>query len=187
MADSPQSPPPSARKKKAGLIIVHTGSGKGKTTAALGMAFRAVGQNMKVLMVQFIKGKWKYGELESARQLGNNLEIYPMGEGFTWNTRNRERDREKALEAFDFGLRKIREARYDMLIFDEINYVISYGYLPVQAVVEFLKAKPKSLHVILTGRDAAPEIIQLADLVTEMKEIKHPYQKGIKAQKGIEF
>jgi len=187
MPDSPQTPPPTGRKKKEGLIIVHTGNGKGKTTAALGLAFRAVGQNMKVLIVQFIKGKWKYGEMVAAKKLGNNPEIYAMGEGFTWDTQNRERDMQKAREAFDFGIRKIREENYDMLIFDEINYVTSYGYLSVDLVIEFLKNKPKKLHVVLTGRDADPKLIEIADLVTEMKEIKHPYKKGIKAQKGIEF
>jgi cob(I)alamin adenosyltransferase len=187
MPESPQTAPPSARQKKEGLIIVHTGNGKGKTTAALGLAFRAVGQKMKVLIVQFIKGKWKYGEMETAKMLGNNPEIYPMGEGFTWDTQNRERDREKAREAFEFGLNKIKKGGYDMLIFDEINYVTSYGYLPVEDLISFLKEKPKKLHVVLTGRDADPRVIEIADLVTEMKEIKHPYKYGIKAQKGIEF
>ena len=187
MSDSPQTPPPPAKQKKEGLIIVHTGTGKGKTTAALGLAFRAVGQKMKVLIVQFIKGKWHYGEMEAAKGLSSYLEIYPMGEGFTWDTQNRERDIQKAREAFVFGLNKVKEGNYDMLIFDEINYVTSYQYLPVEEVITFLKNKPKKLHVVLTGRDADPRIIEIADLVTEMKEIKHPYQKGIKAQKGIEF
>lgn len=187
MAESPQAPPPAATRKKRGLIIVHTGNGKGKTTAALGLGFRAVGQDMKVLMVQFIKGKWRYGEMEAAKLLGGRFEIYPMGEGFTWDTQNRERDREKAKEAFEFGTRKAREGEYDMLIFDEINYVTSYGYLSVEDLLEFLRTKPEKLHVVLTGRDADPKVIEMADLVTEMKEIKHPYKEGIKAQKGIEF
>lgn len=187
MPESPQTAPPSGRQKKEGLIIVHTGNGKGKTTAALGLAFRAAGQKMKVLIVQFIKGKWKYGEMETAKMLGNNPEIYPMGEGFTWDTQDRERDIKKAREAFNFGLRKVKEEQYGMLIFDEINYVTSYGYLPVEELLTFLKTKPRKLHVVLTGRDADPKVIELADLVTEMKEIKHPYKKGIKAQRGIEF
>ncbi len=187
MPESPQVSPPPAKQKKEGLIIVHTGNGKGKTTAALGLAFRSVGQKMKVLMVQFIKGKWRYGEVEAAKLLKKSLEIYPMGEGFTWDTLNRERDIQKAREAFEFGLNKIKEGNYDMLIFDEINYVTSYGYLPVEEVIAFLKNKPKKLHVVLTGRDADPRIIEIADMVTEMKEIKHPYKKGVKAQKGIEF
>ena len=187
MPESPQIPPPLAKQKKEGLIIVHTGNGKGKTTAALGLAIRAVGQKMKVLIVQFIKGKWHYGEMETAKLLKPYLEIYAMGEGFTWDTQNRERDIQKAREAFEFGLDKIKDGDYDMLIFDEINYVTSYQYLPVDEVVQFLKKKPKKLHVVLTGRDVDPRVIEIADLVTEMKEIKHPYQKGIKAQKGIEF
>ena len=187
MPESPQTAPSPAKKKKEGLVIIHTGNGKGKTTAALGLAFRAVGQKMRVLIVQFIKGKWHYGEMEAAKAFPDRLEIYPMGEGFTWDTLNRERDIQKAREAFDFGVRKVTEGDYDMLIFDEINYVISYGYLPVDDLLHFLKNKPKKLHVILTGRDADPKVIEFADTVTEMREIKHAYKQGIKAQKGIEF
>lgn len=183
----PQTRPPFKPTRTKGLIIVHTGDGKGKTTAALGLAFRALGYGYRVLMVQFIKGAWHYGELEAARRFEGLFEIRPMGEGFTWNTKDPERDRQKAHEAWEFGKKAALSGQYQMVIFDEINYVIKYDYLPVQEVVHFLKEKPKDLHVVLTGRDAAPEIIELADLVTEMREIKHPYKKGIKAQKGIEF
>ena len=183
----PQTPPTHKPSQKKGLIIVHTGEGKGKTTAALGLAFRALGYGFKVLMVQFIKGAWHYGELESAKRFEGLMEIRPMGEGFTWDTKNPERDRQKAHEAWEFGRKAALSSQYHMVIFDEINYVIKYDYLSVQEVVQFLKEKPADLHVVLTGRDAAPEIIELADLVTEMREVKHPYKKGIKAQKGIEF
>ena len=167
--------------------MIHTGSGKGKTTAALGLAFRAVGQGMPVFMVQFIKGNWPYGELEAAKRFENLLTIRPMGEGFTWDTKNPERDRQKAREAWEMGKNAAISGKYPMVIFDEINYVLTYGSLPVSEVAEFLRNKPKDLHVVLTGRDAPQELIDLADLVTEMRDIKHPYEKGIKAQKGIEF
>ena len=183
----PQEPPKSRKKSKSGLIIIHTGSGKGKTTAALGLAFRALGYGWKVLMVQFIKGNWKYGELEAAKRFEGLLEIKPMGEGFTWDTKNPERDRQKAREAWEYGKQAALSGKYQMVIFDEINYVMSYDYLPVKDVVELLRNKPPALHVVLTGRDAPQELMDLADLVTEMREIKHPFAQGIKAQKGIEF
>lgn len=175
-----------AGHRRRGLIVVYTGSGKGKTTAALGTAFRAAGYEMKILIVQFIKGAWHYGELDAAKR-HPTMEIYPMGEGFTWVTKNRERDIQKAKEAWQFALKKVKFGKYDMLILDEINYVIKYGFIDVMEVVRFLKEKHGELHVILTGRDAHPTIIELADLVTEMKEVKHPFKNGIKAQRGIEF
>jgi cob(I)alamin adenosyltransferase len=183
----PQQPPKSRKKSKPGLIIVHTGDGKGKTSAALGLAFRALGYGWKILMVQFIKGNWKYGELEAAKKFPDLLEIKPMGEGFTWDTKNPERDRQKTRDAWEFCKQAALSEKYQMVIFDEINYVMSYDYLPVKDVIEFLKNKPPALHVVLTGRDAPKELIDLADLVTEMREIKHPFTHGIKAQKGIEF
>ncbi len=183
----PQEPPAGKPTKKRGLIIIHTGSGKGKTTAALGLAFRAVGQGMRVFMVQFIKGKWPYGELEAAKRFEDLLSIHPMGEGFTWDTKNPERDRQKAWEAWQAGKQAALSGKYAVVIFDEINYAISYGYLAIREVADFLQSKPRDLHVVLTGRDAPQELIDVADLVTEMQEIKHPYTQGIKAQKGIEF
>src|SRR3989304_5458236 len=163
----PQTPPTDKPTQKKGLIIVHTGEGKGKTTAALGLAFRAVGYGYKVLMEQFIKGAWHYGELESAKRFEGLMEIRPMGEGFTWDTKNPERDRQKAQEAWEFGVKEALTEKYQMVIFDEINYVIHYNYLEVEKVVDFLKSKPPTLHVILTGRDAHEKIIEVADLVTE--------------------
>jgi len=175
-----------AAQKKKGLIIVNTGNGKGKTTAALGVALRACGYGMKVTMLQFFKGKWKYGELRSAPKLGT-FEIRPMGHGFTWESKDIEVDKRLVREAWKAASADILSGKYDLVILDEINYALSYGFLPVEDVVDFLKKKPAMLHVILTGRDAKPEVIEIADLVTEMREIKHPFEQGIAAQKGIEF
>jgi len=171
--------------ERTGLVIVNTGNGKGKSTAALGLAMRALGNDMKVLMVQFIKGAWKVGEYESARKLG--FEIRPMGEGFTWVTKDRERDMKVAREAWDFAKVRILAGEHDMVILDEINYAIDYGYVNLPEVLETLEARPKDVHVVLTGRKAKPELIERSDLATEMVELKHPYKKGIKAQRGIEF
>jgi len=172
--------------KKKGLIIVNTGNGKGKTTAALGIALRACGYGMKVTMLQFFKGKWKYGELRSAPKL-ETFEICPLGQGFTWESKDIEVDKRLVREAWQVASAEILSGKYDLVILDEINYAISYGFLPVEDVVEFLKNKPPLLHVILTGRNAKPEVIEIADMVTEMTEIKHPFNEGIVAQKGIEF
>jgi len=183
----PQTPPRLDGTHRKGLIIIHTGNGKGKTTAALGLAMRAVGYGWRVLMVQFIKGNWRYGELEAAARLAPELTIRPMGEGFTWDTKNPERDAQKAWECWEFGVQAARSGNYQMVIFDEINYVLAYQYLPIKEVITFLETKPPSLHVVLTGRDAPKELIEAADTVTEMREIKHAFAQGVKAQKGIEF
>lgn len=172
--------------KKKGLIIVHTGDGKGKTTAALGVALRACGYGMKVLMLQFFKGKWKYGELRSAPKLGS-FEISPLGKGFTWESKDIEVDKAMVRDAWEIAKVRMCSGSYEMVILDEINYALSYGFLDVNDVLEFLKGKPPMLHVILTGRNAKPEIIEIADLVTEMREVKHPFKQGIVAQKGVEF
>jgi len=173
-----------------GLVIVHTGNGKGKTTAALGMGLRAWGQGLKVLVLQFIKGSWEYGELQAAEKLGQNFVIRQMGEGFvkTGQAGAAKADHQAAAaEALQAAEREIMSDKWDMIILDEINYAIKFGLVPVDAVVALLASKPSRLHLVLTGRDASPAIIDKADLVTEMKEIKHPYQQGIKAQKGVEF
>ncbi len=172
-------------QKRRGLVMVNTGNGKGKTTAALGTALRAVGAGMKVCVLQFIKGAWKYGELDAMEKLG--VEIKPMGKGFTWDTKNPEEDRRTALAAWEECKRRSLSGDYDLVVFDEINYVLDYGFIPLADVLDFLAHKPERLHVILTGRNAPPELIEAADLVTEMKEIKHPFKKGIIAQRGIEF
>jgi cob(I)alamin adenosyltransferase len=175
---------------RKGLIIVHTGPGKGKTTAALGTAFRAVGQGLKVLMVQFIKGSWHYGELDAAKMLGEGkFEIQVMGRGFVKIGAEKPDPEDVRLveEAWQFAAGKIQGGQYDMVILDEINYAISYKMLDPEGVVEALRRKPEMVHVILTGRNAHPSIVECADLVTEMREVKHPYQKGIVAQRGIEY
>ena len=175
---------------KKGLIIVHTGPGKGKTTAALGTALRAVGQGLRVLMVQFIKGSWHYGELDAAHMLGDErFTILPMGRGFVKVGAEKPDPEDIRLveEAWRLAIEKIKSAEYDLVILDEINYAISYKMLRPEVVVAGLQAKPEMVHVILTGRNAHPSIVELADLVTEMREVKHPYQKGIAAQRGIEY
>lgn len=172
---------------RVGLIIVNTGNGKGKTTAALGTALRAVGSGFKVFMVQFIKGSWEPGELRAAEKLAPFLEIKPMGEGFTWETKDKKRDREVAYKAWDFCKKLIEDNAHDLLIFDEINNALDYGYLDVEDVVAALQKKPEKMHIILTGRNAPPQLVEIANLVTEMREIKHPFNEGIYAQKGIEF
>lgn len=176
-----------AKQKRVGLIMVNTGNGKGKTTAALGTAMRAVGSGLRVFMVQFIKGSWDYGELHAVKKLGPNMEIRPMGEGFTWETKDKARDTEVAHKAWAFCKELIRKNEHDLLIFDEINNTMDYGYLDVAEVVAALREKPEEMHIILTGRDAPQAIIDVAHLVTEMREIKHPFHRGIYAQKGIEF
>lgn len=175
--------------KRRGLIIVHTGPGKGKTTAALGLAMRAVGSGLRVLMVQFIKGSWHYGELDAAEMLGKDkLTIRPMGRGFVkLGGEIDPEDKKAAEEAWAFAREKLFSGEYDMIILDEVNYAINYGLLPVGPVVEALKQKPEMVHVVLTGRSAPAEIVEVADTVTEMREVKHAYQKGIEAQRGIEY
>ncbi|MGH9452585.1 MAG: cob(I)yrinic acid a,c-diamide adenosyltransferase [Terriglobia bacterium] len=178
------------QEAKKGLVIVHTGPGKGKTTAALGLAFRAVGSGLKAIMVQFIKGSWHYGELDAAKMLGNDrFQILPMGRGFVkvGVEKPDPEDVRMVEEAWNFAKEKILGGAYDMVILDEINYAISYHMLSPKEVVRTLRAKPEMVHVVLTGRNAHPSIVECADLVTEMREIKHPYQRGIPAQRGIEY
>jgi cob(I)alamin adenosyltransferase len=173
-----------------GLLIVYTGPGKGKTTCALGTAFRAVGQGLRVLMVQFIKGSWHYGELDAAKMLGDDkFEIRPMGRGFV-KVGGAETDPEDirlAEECWETGRQAIYSGKYELVILDEINYTISYKMLDAARVVEALTGRPEQVHVICTGRNAHPLLVEAADLVTEMKEVKHPYTKGILAQRGIDY
>lgn len=176
-----------------GLILVNTGNGKGKTTAALGVALRAAGQGFKVLILQFIKSGNGYGELSGLAKLGDNVEIRSMGKGFIYYKRDEispaelDRHRKAAQEAWRTLVDEVNSDRWDLIIMDEINNAINYELIDVQSVVDMLQHKPERLHVILTGRYAKPEIIELADTVTEMKVVKHAYEKGIKAAKGIEF
>ena len=172
------------------MLIVYTGPGKGKTTCALGTAFRAVGQGLRVLMVQFIKGSWHYGELDAAKMLGDDkFEIRPMGRGFV-KVGGAETDPEDirlAEECWETGRQAIYSEKYELVILDEINYTISYKMLDAAKVVEALKGRPEQVRVICTGRNAHPLLVEAADLVTEMKEVKHPYTKGILAQRGIDY
>ena len=175
-----------------GLLIVHTGKGKGKSTAAFGLAVRAIGNGMKVGVVQYVKGKWQTGERGVLEKFPEQVEIRTMGEGFTWETQDRARDIGAARNAWDVSRQMIEASRgddpkYDMVLLDELNIVLRYGYLDLAEVVEFLSGKPEKLHVIVTGRNAKPELIEAADLVTEMTMVKHPFRAGVKAQKGIEF
>lgn len=175
--------------EEKGLIIVYTGAGKGKTTAAMGMALRAVGHNLKVLMAQFIKGSWQYGELKAIERLHPHFEIVPLGEGFLGSDKEAPSPNhiQSVVDAWDFCKEKMRSGEFDMIILDEINYVIDYRLLPLKWVLDTLQTKPEGLHLVLTGRNAHPGIIEVADLVTEMREIKHPFKNGTKAQRGIEF
>ena len=172
-----------------GLLIVNTGNGKGKTTCALGLMMRAAGQGLKCCMIQFMKSRNdRYGEHVAAEKLG--IEVHTMGDGFTWDTRNPEQDRQTARATWALCVEKLRSKDYDLLVFDELVYVLSYGMLPVEEVVEeFRKARAEqpARHIVVTGRDAPQALIDAADLVTEMGDIKHPFQAGIRAQRGIEF
>ncbi len=170
-----------------GLIIVHTGTGKGKTSASLGMVVRAIGHGMKVGVVQFVKGAMETGEKAVFDRFPDLIEFKPMGEGFTWDTQDRARDIAVAREAWDEVKRMIADPSYKMVVADELNIVLRYDYLPVEEVLEVLAAKPEMTHVILTGRNAKQELIDAADLVTEMTLVKHPFEQGIKAQRGIDF
>lgn len=181
-------------KRRHGLILVNTGNGKGKTTASLGLAFRALGNGFRVFMVQYIKGKWKTGEKKladllnaHADHLGLQFEIRPMGDGFTWITKNRDQDIATTREIWNVSKEAISSKRYDLVILDEINVVMKLGYLDPNEVVEFLKTKDPDLHVVLTGRGAPPEICEFADMVSEITPVKHHYKSGVKAQQGIEF
>ena len=191
MADDTDQAPRSHKEikefKKKGLILVNTGDGKGKSTAAFGTALRAIGRGYKVAMVQFIKGKWKTGEVEAAKWFGDKFKIFTMGDGFTWDTKNFEQDVKTARQAWDKCREVLHDTEHQVVIFDEINYVMKYNFLNPAEIVQELKTKPPLKHVILTGGGAPPEIVELADLVTEMKCIKHPYQQGVKAQPGIEY
>jgi cob(I)alamin adenosyltransferase len=170
-----------------GLVIVYTGDGKGKTTAALGLAFRASGYGMTTLMIQFMKGRIHSGERDAAKALGDSITIVPMGEGFTWETKDAERDRIVAQQAFSYAVSEASSGQYDIVIFDEINIALRYNYLDVEQVLAFLDRKNPNQHVILTGRNAPEALVLRADLVTEMKMVKHPFDQGILAQKGVDF
>ena len=177
------------KENTKGLLMVNTGDGKGKTTCALGLMMRAAGRGMNCCMVQFMKSKNdRYGEHESAELLG--IEVHTMGDGFTWDTNDKAQDIKTSEETWELCRQKMHSEEYDLLVFDELVYVLDYKFLDLQKVVDELKAvreKQPHLHIVVTGRNAPPELIEIADLVTEMKEIKHPFHAGIYAQQGIEF
>ena len=177
------------QEKTRGLLIVHTGNGKGKTTCALGLMMRAAGRGLKCCMIQFMKSRNdRYGEHVAAEQLG--IEVHTMGDGFTWDTKNPEQDIETSRKTWNVCLEKMKSGDYDLLVFDELVYVLSYKMLPVTEILEEIRAirvAQPALHIVVTGRDAPAELIEAADLVTEMREIKHPFTAGIRAQQGIEF
>ncbi len=176
-----------ARDAEKGLIIVHTGKGKGKTTAALGMVIRAVGHGMRVGMVQFVKGAMTTGEAAVLARFPE-VDFHAMGEGFTWNTQDRARDISTARGAWDEVKRMVADPSYDLIVADELNIVLRYDYLPVDEVLEVLGTKGAMTHVVITGRNAPDALIDAADLVTDMTQVKHPFrEQGVKAQKGIEF
>lgn len=170
-----------------GLLIVNTGNGKGKTTAALGQAFRAVGHGFRVCFLQFLKGSWKYGELEAAKRFEDLMEIRALGKGFTWQSEDLNEDIQSARDAWDLAKQVIASGKFKMVVLDELTYLITYGMVPEEDILNTFRNRPPELHIVVTGRDASPGLIELADLVTEMNEIKHPFRNGIKAQRGIEF
>lgn len=174
---------------RRGLILINTGPGKGKTTAAMGTALRAVGDGMKVLMLQFLKGSWHYGELDAVKSFGENFVLRQMGRGFVkvGGAETDPEDTRLVEAAWDEARKAIYSGDWDMVVLDEINYAIGYGMLDPAVVAEALRGRPEMVHVILTGRNAHPMLVELADTVTEMREIKHAYQKGILAQRGIEY
>ncbi|WP_169546398.1 cob(I)yrinic acid a,c-diamide adenosyltransferase [Sneathiella aquimaris] len=172
-----------------GLIIVHTGNGKGKSSSAFGMIFRAIAHDMPCGVIQFIKGAWSTGERTMIEERFSDLcSFYAMGEGFTWETQDKERDIAAATKAWEKAKEMIRDEKNKMVLLDEVNIALKYGYIDLADVVEFLsREKPEMTHVVLTGRHAPQELIDIADLVTDMTMVKHPFRSGIKAQKGVEF
>jgi cob(I)alamin adenosyltransferase len=170
-----------------GLLIVHTGKGKGKSTAAFGLVFRALGNGMKVGIVQFVKGRWKTGERAALEKFGDQVTIHTMGEGFTWETQDRARDIAAARAAWEKARELVADEAHALVVLDELNIVLRYDYLDLAEVLGVLQTRPPMKHVVVTGRNAKEELIEAADLVTEMEPVKHPFRSGVKAQRGIEF
>jgi len=170
-----------------GLLMVHTGAGKGKSTAAFGLALRMLGRGRAVGVVQFIKGAWTTGEREALRHFGDMVEWHAMGEGFTWETQDRARDIAAAERAWARALELMHRPGLGLLVLDELNIALRYGYLDEAAVIAGLRARPPALHVVVTGRNARPALIEAADLVTEMTPVKHHFAAGVRAQEGVEF
>src|SRR5438270_3266824 len=175
------------KTEERGLLIVHTGAGKGKSTAAFGMVLRCIGHGMRVGVVQFVKGAWGTGERDMLARFPELVTCRAMGEGFTWDTQDRARDIAAARAAWEMAKAMIADPSYRMVLLDELNIVLRYGYLPVAEVVAAVKTKPRDLRIVVTGRNAPAELVEAADLVTEMTLVKHPFRAGVKAQPGIEF
>lgn len=175
------------KTEERGLLIVHTGLGKGKSTAAFGMVLRCIGHGFKTGIVQFTKGKWATGERAVLDRFPDLVTCRAMGEGFTWDTQDRARDIAAARAAWDLAKAMIADSSYKFILLDELNIVLRYDYLPLDEILAVLKAKPRDLHICVTGRTAKPELLDIADLVTEMTMVKHPFRAGVKAQPGIEF
>ena len=175
------------KTEERGLLIVHTGKGKGKSTAAFGMVLRCLGHGMRVGIVQFVKGVWTTGERIALERFGELVTCRAMGEGFTWDTQDRARDIAATRKAWETAKAMIADRSYRLVLLDELNIVLRYDYLALDEVVATLNAKPRDLHIVVTGRNAPPELVEAADLVTEMTLVKHPFRSGVKAQIGIEF
>ncbi|MCW5700078.1 MAG: cob(I)yrinic acid a,c-diamide adenosyltransferase [Rhodospirillales bacterium] len=175
------------KTEERGLLIVHTGKGKGKSTAAVGLTLRCIGHGMKVGLIQFVKGAWQTGERDILARFPDLCVMKAMGEGFTWETQDRQRDIAAARQAWDTAKEMIADPSYRMVVLDELNIVLRYDYLPMAEVLEVFRERPRDLHVVVTGRNAKEELIEAADLVTEMTMVKHPFRSGVKAQPGIEF
>ena len=175
------------KTEERGLLIVHTGKGKGKTTAAMGLAARCIGHGMKVGLVQFVKGVWQTGERRVFESFPELCVMKAMGEGFTWETQDRQRDIAAAQRAWETAQEMIADPSFKMVILDELNIVLRYGYIAIDEVLPVLQGKPRDLHIVVTGRNANEKLIEAADLVTEMTAVKHPFRSGVKAQPGIEF
>jgi cob(I)alamin adenosyltransferase len=183
VSDTAGTPSPA---RSRGLLVVYTGHGKGKTTAALGMVFRALGRGLRVAVVQFIKGKWKTGERLFAERLPG-LAFHVMGLGFTWESDDLAKDKAAARAAWDTARAEIASGERDLVVLDELTYTFHYDFLSVEEVLEALAARPAHVHVVITGRNAPEPLVQAADLVTEMKLVKHPFEAGVKAQIGVDF
>lgn len=172
---------------KKGLLMVFTGDGKGKTTSALGLALRSAGHGLRVCFIQFIKGSWRYGEMAAVERFASEIDFHVTGRGFTWKSDDIEKDKQAAREAWELAREAIASGRYHLVVLDEFTYLLKYGMIETAPVIETLTNRPHDLHVAITGRGALPELLAAADLVTEMRAVKHPYDAGIKAQKGIEY
>jgi len=176
-----------ARENRQGIVLVNTGEGKGKSSSSLGMVFRAAGWGMKVCVIQYIKGQWQTGE-EKAAERFDNIEWHTLGDGFTWDTKNPEQDIKTSREIWEFSKQKILSEEFDFVLLDEINYCCGYNWISGEEIADFIKnEKPSWMHLVLTGRNAAAEVIEVAHTVTEMTKIKHAYEQKIKAAQGVEF